>query len=207
MSNLLIIKAHPLNKEHSRSIQTLETFVESYQKQHPEDSIEEVNVYTDFIPEIDSDILLAWKSLQGGEITFNELSTDQKNKLTRFEELTEQFLSADKLVIANPLWNLNLPTRLKAWIDTICVAGKTFKYTATGPQALTSGKKALHIQSNGGFYNGQDFSAQYIKSILNFVGVDQVDQLFIEGIDHHPEQAEELMTQAYEKAKKLATQL
>lgn len=206
MSNLLIIKAHPLNKEHSRSIKTLETFVESYQTQHPEDNIKEINVYTDFIPEIDEDILLAWKSLQSNEIAFNELSADQQMKLARFDELTEQFLVADKLVIANALWNLNLPTRLKAWVDTICVAGKTFKYTATGPQALTSGKKALHIQSNGGVYNGQDFSAQYIKSILNFVGISQVDQLFVEGIDHHPEQAEELMAQAYEQAQKLATQ-
>ena len=69
---------------------------------------------------------------------------------------------------------------------------KTFQYTAEGPKPLTSGKKALHIQSNGGFYEGKDFASQYIKAILNFIGVDQVDGLFIEGIDHFPDRAEEL---------------
>ena len=63
------------------------------------------------------------------------------------------------------MWNLNVPTRLKAWVDTINVAGKTFQYTAEGPKPLTSGKKALHIQSNGGFYEGKDFASQYIKAV------------------------------------------
>ncbi len=63
-----------------------------------------------------------------------------------------------------------------------------------------TGKKALHIQSNGGVYNGQDFASQYVKGILNFVGIDQVDQLFIEGIDYDPDRADELMQNALDKA-------
>lgn len=58
----------------------------------------------------------------------------------------------------------------------------------------------MHIQSNGGIYNGQDFASQYVKGILNFVGIDQVDQLFIEGIDYTPDRAEELMQSALDKA-------
>lgn len=72
---------------------------------------------------------------------FGDLSADQQAKVGRFGELTDQFLAADKIVIANPLWNLSMPTRLKAWIDTINVAGKTFKYTAEGPVGLAGGKK------------------------------------------------------------------
>ena len=72
---------------------------------------------------------------------FETLSENQQQKVARFNELTDQFLSADKVVIANPMWNLNVPTRLKAWVDTINVAGKTFQYTAEGPKPLTSGKK------------------------------------------------------------------
>lgn len=120
--------------------------------------------------------------------------------MARFNELTDQFLGADKVVIANALWNLNVPTRLKAWVDTINVAGKTFKYTDEGPKPLTNGKKALHIQSNGGFYEGQDFASQYVKGILNFIGIEKVEQLFIEGIDHHPEKAEELLGAAMDQA-------
>ena len=114
--------------------------------------------------------------------------------------LTEQFLAADKIVIANALWNLNIPTKLKAWFDTVNVAGKTFRYTENGPEGLVTGKKALHIQSNGGVYNGQDFASQYVKGILNFVGINQVDQLFIEGIDYDPDRADELMQNALDKA-------
>ncbi|GAA6430688.1 FMN-dependent NADH-azoreductase [Enterococcus sp. DIV1221] len=151
------------------------------------------------MPEIDEELLSAWGALRAGA-AFETLSENQQQKVARFNELTDQFLSADKVVIANPMWNLNVPTRLKAWVDTINVAGKTFQYTAEGPKPLTSGKKALHIQSNGGFYEGKDFASQYIKAILNFIGVEQVDGLFIEGIDHFPDRAEELLNTAMTKA-------
>lgn len=199
MSKLLVIKGHPLTKEESRSINALETFLESYQVQNPNDEITFLDLYTDFIPEIDEELLSGWNALRaGGE--FTDLSESQQNKIARFNELTEQFLQTDKVVIANALWNLNVPTRLKAWIDTINVAGKTFAYTEEGPKGLTENKKALHIQSNGGFYEGQDFASQYIKGILNFIGVSEVEQLFIEGIDHQPEKAEELLDIAAKRA-------
>ena len=67
-------------------------------------------------------------------------------KIARFNELTDQFLAADKIVIANALWNLNIPTKLKAWFDTVNVAGKTFRYTENGPEGLVTGKK--HCTSN-----------------------------------------------------------
>lgn len=203
MAKLLVIKAHPLTKEKSRSVNALETFLEAYRTKNPNDSIEEIDAYSDFIPEIDADLLTGWESLRTG-VAFTDLSDSQQTKISRFNELTEQFLSADKLVIANALWNLNVPTRLKAWIDTICIAGKTFNYTEQGPKGLVMGKKALHIQSNGGFYDGQDFSAQYVKGILNFIGIDEVTQLFIEGIDHFPEKKEELLNQAMQKSAALA---
>jgi len=199
MSKLLVVKAHPLTKDESRSINALETFLKSYQKNNPEDEIEYLDLYTDFIPEIDEELLSGWGALRTGT-TFTELNESQQNKIARFNELTEQFLATDKVVIANALWNLNVPTRLKAWIDTINVAGKTFAYTEEGPKGLVDNKKALHIQSNGGFYEGQDFSSQYVKGVLNFIGISQVDQLFIEGIDHQPEKAEELLADAADKA-------
>lgn len=59
-----------------------------------------------------------------------------------FNSYTEEFLQQDKIIIANPLWNLSIPTRLKAWIDCITVAGKTFKYTETGSVGIVKGKKS-----------------------------------------------------------------
>lgn len=202
MTKLLVVKAHPLTKSESRSLMALDAFLESYREEHPTDEIEVLDVYHDFVPEIDAELLTGWGELRAGA-DFTTLTEEQQKKITRFNELTEQFLSADKLVIANPLWNLNVPTRLKAWMDTINVAGKTFQYTEEGPKGLLTGKKALHIQSNGGFYEGQDFSAQYVKGILGFIGIHEINQLFIEGIDHHPEKADELLATAKEKATQL----
>ena len=199
MSKLLVIKGHPLTKEESRSINALEVFLESYQTKNPNDEITILDLYTDFIPEIDEELLSGWNVLRTGR-AFTDLSESQQTKIARFNELTDQFLTTDKVVIANALWNLNVPTRLKAWIDTINVAGKTFVYTEEGPKGLVENKKALHIQSNGGFYDGQDFASQYIKGILNFIGISEVEQLFIEGIDHQPDKAEELINSATKKA-------
>lgn len=202
MSNVLVIKAHPLTSEDSRSLKALEAFLASYKESNPNDEVTVLDAYSDDVPEIDEDILLGWGALANGT-DFADLSANQQAKIARFNELTEQFLTSDKLVIANPLWNLNIPTRLKAWFDTIMVAGKTFRYTENGPAPLTTDKKALHIQSNGGVYEGKDPASQYVTSILNFVGIDQVDQVFIEGIDYDPANGEAILAAALNTASDL----
>ncbi|MBP1045133.1 FMN-dependent NADH-azoreductase [Enterococcus sp. BWM-S5] len=202
MSKLLVVKAHPLTKEESRSVRALDSFLEGYKETHTDDQIDILDVYSEAIPEIDEELLSGWNALRAGA-EFTSLSTSQQEKISKFNDLTEQFLGSDKVVIANALWNLNVPTRLKAWIDTINVAGKTFKYTEEGPKGLAEGKTVLHIQSNGGVYEGNDFSSQYVKGILNFIGISDVQQLFIEGIDYAPERSEELMNDALQKAAEL----
>ncbi|MCH4169186.1 MAG: FMN-dependent NADH-azoreductase [Streptococcaceae bacterium] len=203
MSKVLVIKSHPLDAETSRSILILDTFINEYQTLNPGDTIEVVDLYNSFIPEIDKDVLTAWGALAGGQ-SLTELSDDQAQKVTRLNELIDQFIEADKVVVANPLWNLNVPTRLKAWFDAINVAGKTFKYTENGPVPLTPGKKTLHIQSNGGFYEGKDASSLYVKGIFEFLGADEVNQIFIEGIDYQPERKAEILEAAQASAKEIA---
>ncbi|CAD5901706.1 MULTISPECIES: FMN-dependent NADH-azoreductase [Carnobacterium] len=203
MSKVLVIKAHPLTGEVSRSMQVVDTFITAYKEKNHFDHINEINLYTSFIPEIDLDILAAWDALRTGT-EFETLSQEQQDKVSRFNELTELFLDADKVIIANPLWNLNVPTRLKAWIDTVNVAGKTFKYTAEGPVGLVTDKKVLHIQSSGGVYKGQDPASQYLKMIFNFIGVTDYHQLAVEGMDHDPEHAPAIMAEGFAAAKELA---
>jgi len=192
MSTLLAVKGHPLEAEDSHAVQLLESFLTTYKETNPEDEIIVVNPYATDFPEIDADITSGWHALiKGAE--FTDLSTNQQSKLAAFNGLTEQFEKADKIVIANPLWNLSIPSRLKAWFDTICVAGKTFKYTAEGPVGLVTGKKALHIQASGGFYNGQDFAAQYTRQMLNFIGITDFSEILAEGLDFDPTKVEEIM--------------
>lgn len=203
MSKVLVINAHPLTSEESRSLKAAEVFMNTYKEKNPSDEIITVNLFETPVPEIDAELLGAWGALRSGT-EFTALPEAQQAKVAAFDASTEQFLSADKIVVINALWNLNIPTRLKAWFDTVNVAGKTFRYTIEGPRPLTSGKKAVHIQSAGGVYAGQDFAAQYVKAILNFVGVDSVVGVVVEGIDHQPEHAEEILAASLEDAKEAA---
>ena len=203
MSNTLVIKGHPLTSETSFSLKALDQFLSTYKAENPSDTITVLDVFADNVPEIDVDIASAFNAMVTGT-EFGNLSAEQQAKVARFGELTEQFLAADKVVIANPLWNLSMPTRLKAWIDTINVAGKTFKYTAEGPVGLAGGKKVLHIQANGGAYDGNDASSQYLNSILNFIGIDDITSVYIEGHAYEPERANEILADALAKVTSIA---
>lgn len=184
MTKLLVVKGHPLDAESSFSLKGLEAFVAAYKAANPADEIETVDVFTADIPELDEEMVSAFYALQGGK-EFTELSASQQDKLGRFGKYTDQFLAADKVVIANPLWNLMIPASLKRWIDTINVAGKTFKYTAEGPVGLTEGKKVLHLQANGGAYEGKDPATVYMKTIFEFIG-SNYSQLAMEGHAYDP---------------------
>lgn len=203
MANVLVVKAHPLTAENSHTITILDTFLQAHQTEHPEDTIEMLDLYHTPVPEIDGDLLLAWKELSAGK-AFTELSDAQQEKIRLFNEFTEQFLASEKIVIANALWNLNIPTKLKAWFDTVNVAGKTFKYTAEGPVGLIHDKKALHIQSSGGVYHGKDFSAEYVKGILNFIGITDFSAIYSEGADYTPEKTTEIVGHSQAEARELA---
>ncbi|MCL1949681.1 MAG: FMN-dependent NADH-azoreductase [Turicibacter sp.] len=191
MAKLLAVKGHPLTSNESFSVKGLEAFLAKYKQENPADEVEVLDVFQADIPEIDEDIITAWGALgQGTE--FTALTPAQQDKVSRFNQYTEQFLNSDKVVVASPLWNLMIPARLKVWMDTIMVAGKTFRYTANGPEGLAAGKKVLHLQANGGVYGENDPSSQYVKSIFGFVGA-ETDHVAVEGHAYAPENAENIL--------------
>lgn len=201
MANLLVVKAHPQSADNSRSVATQDVFIQAYKESHPTDTVTVLDIFAEEVPEIDGHLLNTWADAASQK----ELTTEQVATLTHFNELTEQFLDADKIVITNALWNLSVPTRLKAWIDTIVVKGKTFRYSETGPVGLVPEKRLVHIQSNGGLYLGEEPASKYIETIFNFMGLTDIQHIFIEGVDHQPERAEEIIAEAKEKAIQIAT--
>lgn len=192
MSNLLIIKAHPLDSERSYVLRALDHVKSTYQRLHPDHVIEEVDVFDGSVPELDKSLLDAMSLAKKGE----ELTVDQAERLRQYNALTDQFMAADKIIIANPLWNLNVPAQLVSWINTINVAGRTFRYTKEGSEGLVKGKKVLHLQSNGGIYSGKDAASIYIRDIFKFLGVEDVHQIFIEGQSADASQAEAIYQNA-----------
>ncbi|NQP54612.1 FMN-dependent NADH-azoreductase [Streptococcus suis] len=195
MATVLIVKAHPLDPQKSYALRALEEFETRFASLHPEDLIEIVDVFEEQIPTLDKPLLEAMAAAKKGE----EIASEQAERMERYNAFTQQFLSADKIVVVNPLWNLNVPSQLVSWINTINVAGLTFKYGPEGSIGLIKDKKLLHIQSNGGVYAGQDPAAQYIKSIFEFLGLKDIQQVFIEGQSADPSQAQAIFEEAMGK--------
>lgn len=103
------------------------------------------------------------------------------------ERLVSQFLAADVLVIGAPLYNFTIPTQLKAWIDRLAQAGRTFKYTAEGPVGLAGDKTVIIASSRGGVYSGSEageamaHQESYLKVIFGFFGITDIRVVRAEG--------------------------
>ena len=103
-------------------------------------------------------------------------------------QMLEEFLAADTIVIGAPMYNFAISSQLKAWIDRILVAGKTFQYTANGPAGLAGGKRVIVASSRGGFYGkdttgaAMDFQEPYLRAALGFIGITDVQFVRAEGV-------------------------
>ena len=101
----------------------------------------------------------------------------------------EQFLAADVLVIGAPMYNFSIPSTLKAWIDRVAVAGKTFRYTEKGPQGLAGGKKVIIASGRGGIHTNAptDFQEAYLRQVFGFLGVTDIEFVRAEGVAYSPQ--------------------
>lgn len=118
----------------------------------------------------------------------------------------DEFLAADIVVIGAPMYNFTIPTQLKAWIDRILVAGKTFKYGANGVEGLAGGKRVIVAISRGGFYGADTPAAAgehletYLRWVFGFIGVTNVEFIAADGIAVGPEMREKAVKGALQAA-------
>lgn len=206
MTQVLFIKANPKEESQSYSLSVGAAFLAAYKAANPTHDIVELDLYNVDIPLVDADVLGAWGQLSQGQ-TFDQLTPTQQAKVSRMNEITDQFVQADKYVFINPVWNFSIPPKLKAYIDSISIAGKTFTYTAQGPVGLLVGKKAVHIQASGGAIGDDsplDFSNKYIKAILGFLGVNEIESISVEGLAMYPGEVDAIKAAAIEKANTIA---
>ena len=117
-------------------------------------------------------------------------------------QVLQEFLDADVVVIGVAFYNFTISTQLKAWIDRIAVAGKTFSYSEKGPQGLCAGKRVILTISRGGFYGaGTPFEAlehaeSYLKAVFAFLGVTNIEVVAAEGVNLGPDQREKSLSAA-----------
>jgi FMN-dependent NADH-azoreductase len=120
-----------------------------------------------------------------------ERTEDHRLTLARSDELVAEVQDADVLVIGTPIYNFSVPAVLKAWIDMICRARLTFRYTESGPQGLLTGKKAYVLVPSGGVEIGSavDFATPYLRHALGFIGISDVEFVGARGADRDDGQA------------------
>ncbi len=133
----------------------------------------------------------------------------QKLELETGEAILSEFLASDVVVIGAPMYNFSIPSQLKAWVDLVCVAGKTFSYSAAGPKGLCGDKKVILVSTRGGLYGANspyatmDFQENYLKSVFSFIGITDVTIIRAEGIGLGPDVAKAAIEAAHAEIAKL----
>lgn len=149
----------------------------------------------------------------GADLVYRDLAADPLPHLTldafADSSVLEEFLAADTVVIGAPMYNFTLPTQLKSWLDRILIAGKTFRYTANGPEGLAGGKRVIIALARGGVYDANSAAAAlehletYLRGVFNFIGVEP-EFVAADGLAIGPEQREQSIKQALGETVRLA---
>jgi len=168
--------------------------------QHPEAEVTLRDLASDPHPVLDEPAL-------GALFTPAEQRTpEQAARVALDDALIAQVQASDALVLGVPMYNFGVPVQLKTWIDAIARAGVTFRYTASGPEGLIKGKKVYVALARGGLYRDTPADSQvpYLKSVLAFLGMTDVEFVFAEGLAMGAESAEKAFAEAEARIAELA---
>ena len=125
-------------------------------------------------------------------------SAEQQARIAIDDESIAQVQAADVLVIGVPMYNFGIPAQLKSWFDAIARAGVTFRYTENGPEGLLKGKKVYLTLARGGMYRDtpNDSQAPYLKTILGFLGMTDIEWIYAEGLAMGADAADKAICEA-----------
>ena len=189
MDTLLYVSSS-LFGENSISRQVAGEFIASWQRAHPGAKLIERDLAAEAIPH------LSLETLSSLAMPEAERSPAQAAAAAYAGALVEELEAADTIVLAVPMYNFSIPSTLKAWIDHVARAGRTFRYTEAGPQGLLRGKKVYIVTGRGGVYSGEsaarslDFQEPYLRAVLGFLGLDDITFIHVEGLKISPEAAQ-----------------
>lgn len=196
MSNVLVLKSSILGAN-SQTNQLSDYFINKLTKAN----IVQRDLSANPLPYFDSNAITA---LRG------QPTTDEENALLALsDELVSEIKNADVIVINAPMYNFSVPTQLKSYFDFIARPRVTFQYTEKGPEGLLTGKKAVVLAAFGGIHQNQptDLVTTYVKTILGFIGITDVQFVYVEGIGFGPEAVVKAQNQAKIEIDKIVTAL
>jgi len=178
--------------EQGNSSKLAEHFMDQIKSQHSDAQITVRDLASDPIPHLNL------QTVQAALTAPDQRSAEQQAQATLADTLIEELLAADILVLSVPMYNFGIPSTLKAWIDHVARAGTTFKYTEQGPVGLVQGTKAYVLGARGGAYFGtaKDTQTPYLKNVLGFIGITDVEFVLAERLNQDRDQAPRILQQA-----------
>jgi FMN-dependent NADH-azoreductase len=195
MPSLLHIDSSP--RSASVSSQLAATFVQRWKKQNPTGTVVHHNTAYEQIPFLDEATITAFYTPTA------TLTTEQKQTMLLSNQLVDELLAADVLVFGVPMWNFGIPASLKAWIDQIVRAGRTYTYTPTGAAGMIpAGKKVYVFFSRGGAYaagtpfHAYDQQEPYLRTAFGFLGLTDMEFVYAENQNRAAEQAADGLAKA-----------
>lgn len=172
--------------EQSVSRQLGDKIVARLQQENADATVINRDLITTPIQHLDAEILLA------GGTEVDAQTEKQQVELALTETLLEELFAADVIVIGAPMYNFSIPSQLKAWLDRVAQAGRTFRYTEAGPEGLVKNKKVYLASARGGIYSegaaaAMEYQESYLKTVLGFLGMTDVTIIRAEGVNLSPE--------------------
>jgi len=195
---LLQINASIFSK-HGQSTRLADEFVAAWSASNPSAQVVVRDLAEDTVPHLDAERFGAFLAKPG------ELTPEQQAVIDYSDALIDELKRADVLVLGLPMYNFGVPSTLKAYIDHVARAGATFKYTDKGPVGLLTGKKAYVFATRGGIYAGTPLDTQtaYVRDMLRFLGIDDVEFVYAEGLAIGAERKTAALSQAQRAIERL----
>jgi len=213
MTTRALVITSSILAENGQSIALANRFIEQASARN-DVNVTQRDVVKTSLAHLDISELGAW------QVAAAERSAEQQALAARSDELLAELRANDVLVIAVPMYNLGIPSQLKAWFDRVLRAGETFRYTENGPQGLVEGKRAIILAARGGQcpqglvegkraiilaarggqYAGTEFDSQtpHLKAMLGLMGIKEVDVVYAEGLNLGEQQREAAIKEAFQ---------
>ncbi|MFC5755603.1 MULTISPECIES: FMN-dependent NADH-azoreductase [unclassified Rhizobium] len=201
MSSILLLTSSPRSESLSTSIAV--ELADKLKAQNPGSTIVRRDLAVNPLPHIDDLFTAAIRKPPEAR------TAEEAAAVKTSDELVNELLAADSIVIGTGLINFNIYSSLKTWIDNVARAGLTFKYTESGPVGLATGKKVYVVLASGGVYSqgpaaGMNHAVPYLKSVLGFLGITDIETIYVEGLAFGPEAAEKAIGAAKSRVEELA---
>jgi FMN-dependent NADH-azoreductase len=198
MKNILVIQSSA-GGSHSYSRKVSNHVLDGLQARYPGANVVVRDLVDNPPPHIGSDFIAGTHSQS------SDLTEEQRSAIALSDSLIAELEGADLVVLSVPMYNFSIPSTLKAWIDHIVRMGRTFSYSEAGPAPLLKGKQAILVLSSGGVYSSgpyktMDFEEPYLRGILGFIGISDVQVVRVEGVSRGPEATEKATAAAIQQA-------